>query len=182
MSDEWRRLRALAEQRGLLSQYDAARWVAGGAEHEVRPRHDGGRIDKATHRNAAGFWFDFADGRAYPATPRQYLRRLELANEVFDDDIHLEGVEAGPGKHDNRIWTSQPFASGVTPDEAYLLEWLCSHGFERVVGVRVGAYNSAASRKGRLWLFDVRPCNFVMSAEEVCYAIDILVQRADDPE
>jgi hypothetical protein len=118
--------------------------------------------------------------RAYPTTPLQYLRRLQLVNEVLSDDVRLHGVEIGPGEHDCRIVTSQPNATGEPPREPFIVEWLESFGFQLVGNIRIGAYDAKCFRRAGLWLFDVRPRNFVLGPDEHCYPIDVIVQDAND--
>jgi hypothetical protein len=172
---EWRELRAVAQERGLVRAHDASLWPVGGAEHRCR-FVDGARWEKVTHCNGAGFWVDFDDMRAYPATPLQYLRRLELVNDILGDDIRLEGIDVGPGANDCRIRVSQPNIEGDAPSSVYLAAWLQSYGFEIVQEHRIGAYDAICCRNGDIWLFDVRPANFVLAHDDRCYPIDVLVQ------
>lgn len=175
-------LRALAQERGRLFEHPIDVWVGhrGGSEHLCRFLDYSGRWEKVTRANSAGWWVDFEDMRAVPATPLQYLRRLQLANDVLQDDFQLEGIETGPGKHDCRFRISQPHVPGGSPSQRALDEWIESWGFSVVSGHRIGAYDAVCCRRGRLWLFDVRPMNFVLAEEDRgCIPIDVIVQHED---
>lgn len=93
-ADEWRALREIAQQRGRLESYRPQDWVTvvGGREHECVFDQDRQAWHKVTHRNSAGYSYDFEDARLYPATPLQYLRRLCLANQLLRPVVELTGV------------------------------------------------------------------------------------------
>lgn len=177
---EWRLLRTLAEERGYVREHDPSlTWRAGGSQHLCR-RVEGDRWEKATHENGAGWWIDFDDMRAFPASPLEYLRRLELVNAELQDDVQLEAIEIGPSPDTCRFITTQPHVPGESPSPALLHAYLESYGFDLVRDHKIGAYDAVCCRRGDLWLFDVRPANFALGADGVCYPIDVLVQRASD--
>jgi hypothetical protein len=105
-----------------------------------------------------------------PATPLQYLERLDAVNQVFGDDILFVGMV----DRERRILTSQPGIVGEIPTEQALLAWMVASGFEEQRGLQIGAYDARVFRRGGVWLFDVRPMNFVESGGEL-YPIDVIV-------
>jgi hypothetical protein len=68
---------------------------------------------------------DFADGcpLLLPSTPLQYLKRLQLQNSFWGDDVRLEGVQITvPGA---RIVTTHPDVKGEAPTQDFLNDYLC---------------------------------------------------------
>jgi hypothetical protein len=124
--------------------------------------------------NQAGWWVDLETMTCLPATPLQYLQRLAGAQEVLGDDLWLVGLDTGPGPHDLRIRTTQPDIAGEIPTVEIMREWMRQGGFEEVPGLRIGAYDALAFRRGPVWLFDARPMNFV-EREGDLYPIDLIV-------
>src|SRR5690606_12622472 len=104
------RLRAWAEKEGLVLPADflPISFDAGGGEHDVW--FQDGRAWKVTLEDR---WGININGKR--ATPSEYLERLLLQNQVFGDDIRLEGVVIDGS--DVRIVTSQPFLVGDYPLE-----------------------------------------------------------------
>lgn len=156
-----------------------------GTEHNCRAIEPLERFLKVTKRNKAGWRVDFEDMRLYPATPLQYLRRLLLVNRYFSDEIEFVGLERGPGPNDTRIATTQPSLlskSGALkhPPLSLLREQLEEFGFECLepqdLPHVLGEPESMHFRRGDLWLFDVRPHNFVADGER-CIPIDVIVQE-----
>ena len=91
-------------------------------------------------------------------------------NQVFGDDILFVGLV----DQERRLLTSQPHIVGESPTEQALLGWMDANGFEEQRGLQIGAYDARAFRRGSVWLFDVRPMNFVESSGEL-YPIDVIV-------
>ena len=180
ISNQWRILRAAAGERGRLFEHRPSQWVDAreGSEHRCRFLPDPQRFEKLTKQDAAGWWVDISDRlHLLPATPIQYLERLDLANVVFGDDIRFVGVDVPRDRpHSHMIRTTQPFVEGDAPAVPEILAWLKDAGFEREADAQIGAYNAMCFRRDDLWLFDVRPANLVLCDDEI-YAVDIIVQR-----
>jgi hypothetical protein len=111
------RLRRWAEKIGqLISESD---WLtlklisAATAEHEVRYRASDHRAVKRTWPGTSGFVPAQRSGQWVPraATPQEYLLRQRLQNDLFDDDIRLEGVMAnvGPSSWQDEICWTRPW-------------------------------------------------------------------------
>jgi len=179
---------------------DSASWIErfakdseGGQEHRVWFSESAGRYYKATHAGRYG-WYAFVDSRYDKrtqedelfigmggATPLQYLDRLLLQNEVFADEIRLEGmwIEA----EGLAILTSQPFIAGSPVKPAEILESMEMLGFERIPGLPANADDcfSFYHRATRVGAFDAHTLNFVrehLSGDIV--PIDLVMVRADD--
>src|ERR1043166_5007013 len=85
--------------------------VRGGEEHRVWPAPDRARYWKATYPGCSGFTVIALSEVGNqpdltPALPLEYLERLILQNQLFGDDIRLEGIALEEGK--TVIVTSQP--------------------------------------------------------------------------
>jgi hypothetical protein len=127
------------------------------------------RWEKITMPHRAGWHVDLECMRCLPATPLQYLERLDAANQVFDDDILFVGMT-----EERRILTSQPDIVGEIPTPQMVLDWMEDQGFEEESGLQIGAYDAKTFRRASVWLFDVRPMNFVERNGEL-YPIDVIV-------
>lgn len=123
---------------------------AKGREHTVWFNPDDGRTYKATFPDQFG-----VDAQGNPTTPQRYLERLRLANEVFGDDIRLEGVVRDQGK--TRVVTSQPTAKGIVPTEPEVRQFLTNQGFQEGEWNQQPAWYRAADNK---LLTDAYPRNF----------------------
>lgn len=176
---EWRALRELAQQRGRLAPYCSATWdtEVGGTEHQCVFDGCCSAWQKVTHRNSAGWFYDFEDQRLYPATPLQYLRRLQLSNQLLRPSVELIGLLVGPGSNDLRIQTQQQHVVGQSPRLEQIVQ---AFPQARVHDIEAGAYGSIALQLGDYWIFDVCPKNFVLSDCGDVYAIDVLVQKLGD--
>jgi hypothetical protein len=103
------------------------------------------------------------------ATPSEYLDRLDLQNQIFNDDIRLERIVLKNGQP--VILTSQPFIKGVKATAAELDELMLGKGYEKLAD---GAYY--AERKGLL-VFDLFSRNAIKAEDGHIYPIDPVIQR-----
>jgi len=165
----------------------------GGQEHRVWYAEDAGRYYKATHAGRYG-WYAALDYRYNKrtqedepyigmgdATPLQYLDRLILQNDVFSDDIALEGMwlEADG----LAILTSQRYISGKAAKPAEILEVLDTLGFERIPGLPANTEDcfSFYDRTARVAAFDAHTGNFIKAASRgKVVPIDLVMVRADE--
>ena len=179
---------------------ESAPWLArfavdneGGQEHRVWYSAETWRYFKATHAGRYG-WYAFVDSRYDKqtqedehfigmggATPLQYLDRLLLQNEVFSDNITLEGlwIEA----EGLVILTSQPYIAGSPVKPADIIESMEMLGFERIPGLPANSEDcfSFYHRTTRIGAFDAHTLNFVRerSSGDIV-PIDVVMVRADD--
>ncbi|MEO6787520.1 MAG: hypothetical protein ABI318_15425 [Chthoniobacteraceae bacterium] len=104
--------------------------VSEGAEHVVFHDPERGVAVKATHVNRFGHSV-IAEGAA--ATPLEYLERLSWQNELFGDDIRIEGVAFDESQLE--IVTTQPWivasASQPSPTQAEIDAYFFDLGFRK---------------------------------------------------
>ena len=103
------------------------------------------------------------------ATPSEYLDRLNLQNQIFNDDIRIERIVANNGKP--IIITSQPFIKGGSPTQAALDELMTGKSYEKLTD---GAYYD---ERASLLIFDLFPRNAIQTADGHIYPIDPVIQR-----
>ncbi len=176
--EQQQRLEAWARQRGVLISepvWTALRLVSSGsAEHEVRYRAEDNRAVKRTHPGTFGFQPELQDGKwvSMPANPASYLRRFQLQNALFADEVQLEGVmsSAGPsmviGQPPGGIslvisqpWLDAREVSQPHPTEAEVVKYLEQRGLIRL---RDAFYGWRRAADGVV-ILDARPDNFVLT-------------------
>lgn len=113
-----------------------------GAEHKVFLWSHRNHVVKHTWPGAFGF-VPLIEGKEFSielATPDDYLRRVEIHNQVFGDHIQVEGVLLLPyekGVLDpvgDRGWSiviSQPFQEGEPATEKDIARFLAENGFRK---------------------------------------------------
>ena len=167
---EQRRLIQWAKENGKLGFSGRLPPVfARGGEHQVYFQKRTRRYLKATLPDRQKGYGIALGSFTHGATPSEYLDRLALQNEIFDDDIRLERIVANNGKP--IIITSQPAIKGNAPAQAALDELMAAKGYEKLSD---GAYYDV--RAG--WLvFDLFPRNAIQTADGQIYPIDPVIQR-----
>lgn len=163
-------------------------WARGGTEHAVEIEPGGERIRKFTRVQPGGGYgynpvlrtFLDADqkwsqvvGWDRRTTPAEYLQRIDAMNTLFGDDIHVEGIARRPNGEVS-IVTSQRFLKGEKPTAGEIEVFLRRHGFSKVRAPRPDGHPGAYREKDGVLLFDVRPDNFVKSADGQLHAIDVI--------
>ncbi len=157
------------------------------AEHEVRFRITDRRAVKRTWpgtfgnvpRETAGRWIPG------PATAAEYLHRLALQNELFGDDLRLEGalIPRGPsmiiGQRAGGISlvSSQPWLKAADDDDPYpneleIVGLLRTYGFEPMLG---SLYGWRHLDEGIIVL-DAKPDNFIKTNAGIL-PIDLLLTQ-----
>ncbi len=91
------------------------------------------------------------------ATPSEYLDRLALQNQLFNDDIRLEWIVSNGSRP--IIITSQPAIKGVPPTQAALDELMLGKGYEKLAD---GAYYDG---QAGLLVFDLFPRNAILASD-----------------
>ncbi len=155
------------------------------AEHEVRYREDDHRAVKRTWPGTFGNIPAELDGqwKPAPATPRQYLHRQALQNELFCDEIVLEGAMIddrpsmiiGQPAGGLSLVISQPWLDASNPecphpDEAEIAALLKDRGFEPIFA---SLYGWKSTDDGWI-LLDAKPDNFIATAAGIL-PIDLLL-------
>ncbi len=173
-----RQLEEWAKRRELL--ISARAWndlpliASGSAEHEVRYRAEDNRAVKRTHPGTFGFRPEFQNDKwvSVPATPLAYLRRFQLQNELFVDDVRLEGVmpSEGPsmviGQPPGGIslvisqpWLDARETAQPHPAEAEVADYFNKRGFVHIPDAFYGWRREADG----VVILDARPDNFVQT-------------------
>jgi hypothetical protein len=141
-----------------------------GGEHEVYvPKRMKQRYFKATLLERQLGYGIALGSHVRGACPSEYLDRLDLQNQLFDDDIRLERVVLKGNKP--VIVTSQPALIGKHPPQPALDEFMRAKGYERLAE---GAYYDA---KLGLLVFDLFPRNAIQAADGQIYPFDPVIQR-----
>ncbi len=183
------RVRRWAEEAGcLIAEVD---WrvhsliSAATAEHEVRYRATDHRAVKRTWPGTFGFVPEYAGGRWAPraATPQEYLLRQRLQNDLFQDDIRLEGVMLSDGPSlvigqpagGISLVISQPWLEAADParphpTETEIAAFLQKMGFTRIFDALFGWRQV----DGTLVILDAKPDNFVLTPAGLL-PIDLLI-------
>lgn len=183
------RLRRWAEEAGCViaeADWHALPLVsAATAEHEVRYRAADHRAVKRTWPGTFGFVPGRAGGRWMPqaATPQEYLRRQRLQNDLFQDDIRLEGVMVGEGPSlvigqsagGLSLVISQPWLDAADParphpSEAQIAAFLEKMGFTPIFDALFGW----RQEDGPLIILDAKPDNFLLTPAGLL-PIDLLI-------
>ena len=169
--------RVEAEQQRLIQWAKENRKLGGrlppeftrGGEHQVYFHKPKQRYLKATLLERQLGYGIALGSNVRGATPSEYLDRLDLQNQIFNDDIRLERIVLKGGKP--IIVTSQPAIKGSSPTQAALDELMLAKGYERLAD---GAYYEI---KSGLLVFDLFPRNAIQAADGHIYPIDPVIQR-----
>jgi len=155
------------------------------AEHEVRYRESDHRAVKRTWPGTFGLVPSRINGtwQPRPATPRAYLHRLALQNELFADEIVLEAgmIGSGPSMIIGQpagglsLVISQPWLDALDQDaphpvEQELAPFLQKRGFEPLFGSFYGWLHES----NRIVILDAKPDNFIATPEGIL-PIDLLM-------
>ena len=155
------------------------------AEHEVRYRSKDHRAVKRTWPGTYGMVPEFLLGawRPQPATPRQYLLRQALQNELFDDTIQIEGTMDGTGPSMiigqpagglslviSQPWLNARNPSDPHPSESEIAGLLRDRGFSPLAGSFFGWEDPDVG----LIILDAKADNFITTAYGIL-PIDLLL-------
>ena len=161
------------------------------AEHEVRYRSMDHRAVKRTWPGTYGMVPEFLLGawRPQPASPRQYLLRQALQNELFADSIRLEGTMDGTGPSMiigqpagglslviSQPWLDAKDASDPHPSESEIAGFLEDRGFSRLAESFFGWEDSDAG----LIILDAKADNFISTTHGIL-PIDLLLTHCTPP-
>lgn len=137
---------------------------------------------KATHPGRYGFTVIDANGQPTltHALPGEYLNRLLLANETFDDDIRLEGVTRETGGL--VILTSQPTVVGTACNREEMVAYFEARRFALIPNFSAGYRGSLSFYRDldQIAVFDAHPANFLRDRNGIILPIDAVLLRADD--
>jgi len=166
--------RGAIEASGFLPQLVYPKKIeASGTEHVVR--FQGNRVEKHQRADA---WMPVVTSKGKlglgHASPSEYLRRLELQNVLFGDDIRVIGLTRA-----NRFASTQPTLRGGEPSENEIRDVLEAAGWRRVP---IGIQDLPPQLMGSAWwhegekvvLLDARKPNFKKTAYGVL-PIDLIL-------
>ena len=150
-----------------------------GQEHLVRSTPDGSRVVKMTvgGRNGYGItpYVRGYDVGLRPGTPAEYLERLALQNQIFNDDQRDEGITQD-GRGEARILISQPAVEGTRPTAAEISRYMASMGFEPVSGQEGNVFYRASDNTA---VFDAHEGNLIQTLSGIV-PIDVALVHPDD--
>ncbi|MCW5557861.1 MAG: hypothetical protein KIT22_08520 [Verrucomicrobiae bacterium] len=179
---------ARREERLLDGIQWRARVTGGGAEHNVFFDDATQRYFKLTIGGGLTIGSDYRIGKrsqrwltlpfVREATPREYLERLALFNQVFGDDLRLEGVIADA--EPPCVVTSQPVIHGRETTAAEIAHFLTRLEFQPVPGVVAGRHDSVSFYRpdDRVAVFDAHGENFLTDHGHVA-PIDAFIIRVE---
>ncbi|MGE9267645.1 MAG: hypothetical protein ACQKBY_06075 [Verrucomicrobiales bacterium] len=168
-----RALTRFAQEFGLEQNWQPkSEPIKQGGEHEVF-LDDPKRVTKATKDGRFGNIVVDGAGGTRSATPLEYLRRIELQNEVFGDDAGL--IALGENEKGRlRLVTSQTFIHGDHPSLDEVSEFMRGHGFAPI---------SPKKSNKRWWrefdgvmVIDAKPENFIKNERGIT-PIDLVIAR-----
>jgi hypothetical protein len=151
-------------------------------EHDVFNRVSDRRVVKCTRPGAFGFINDKLHGRSRKATPLSYLRRLELMNEVFGDDLIFEGVAFGTPRYDctddklpyiviSQSWIDAADERSPEPSDCEISVFMDSLGF-----IRLNGSNQYYREMDEIIVSDAKPLNFIKSHHGII-PIDLQISK-----
>lgn len=137
---------------------------------------------KATYPGRYGFTVIDANGQPTltHALPGEYLNRLMLANETFDDDIRLEGVTR---ETDGLvILTSQPTVVGTACNREEMIAYFEARHFALIPDFSAGHRGSLSFYRDldQMAAFDAHPANLLRDRDGIILPIDVVLLRAND--
>ncbi len=137
---------------------------------------------KATYPGRYGFTVILFNGQPTltHALPLEYLERLLLANQVFDDDIRLLGVARD--QEALVILTSQPTVVGQACTAGEMIAYFEARRFTLMPGFSAGHRGSLSFFRelDQIAVFDAHPANFLRDRTGIILPIDAVLLRADE--
>lgn len=140
------------------------------------------RYFKATHAGRFGFSVvPLPDGTVEltGATPLEYVERLLLANELFNDDIRLEGIAIEKKK--TVVVTTQAAIRGAAVNAEEMTTFMEKLWFAPLRGLSLGRLGALAFYRDldEVAAFDAHPGNFVKDDDGIVLPIDLVLVRAE---
>jgi hypothetical protein len=152
-------------------------------EHEVFFRPSDNRFVKCTRPGCFGKIKDTLNGRPRDATPLSYLRRIELMNIVFEDDLVFEGVSFAVPRFESKegklpyLVISQGLVDMADRESPYpsreeVSEFMETLGFSMLANFTYQWYRE----RDQIVVADAKPPNFIKSPQGIV-PIDLLISR-----
>lgn len=137
---------------------------------------------KATYPGRYGFTVILVNGQPTltHALPAEYLERLLLANQIFDDDIRLVGVTRE--SEGLVVVTTQPTIVGEACSAEEMIAYFNARRFSLMPGFTAGHRGSLSFYRDldQVEVFDAHPANFLRDRDGVILPIDAVLLRADE--
>ncbi len=117
-----------------------------------------------------------------PATPSEYLERMDAENEVFGGDAKIVGITRVNGRIGLAV--SQTAVKGGEPSPGKLKVMMEARGFRKVSDSKMEHDQLMGKTwydaKSRTLVADVKPENFKMTPEGRILAVDVIVRRLSE--
>ncbi|MEO5915775.1 MAG: hypothetical protein ABIS50_16185 [Luteolibacter sp.] len=156
----------------------------GGREHDLTYDPATASWLKFTKPAHAGYVvsFEFGAPTLEPALPLEYLERLLLQNEIFNDQVTFVGI--GGQRVRPTIITRQADIPGEPADHSEIIHLMTRElGFELLPARHsVGYQDSLAFVRDGIAVFDLRPANVVRTPDGVIVPIDSIPVRLNEKE
>lgn len=114
------------------------------------------------------------------ALPSEYLARLALSNDLFGDDVRLEGIAREVGEL--VVFTSQPTIVGeaARPDE--IIAFMEKRWLRRIGGEALGHAGALSFYRDldQVAVFDAHPANVLKDDAGRILPIDLIAIRASE--
>ena len=135
------------------------------------------KITKYTSGYTFGFTDDGAGLAAVFATPREYLRRIDITNEIFEDTIKILGI-IPTGEHSWAIVHSQTYYGNTRPSPKEIHRYMRSLGFQRVNPEIIAGFTKGAPtyyhKAKNVLSGDCKPDNFRVLKSGTPIPIDVI--------
>jgi hypothetical protein len=152
--------------------------LQGGVEHDVILDAVTGTVLKFTKPNKAAYAvnFDLGTPRMIPATPLEYLDRLQLQNRIFGDNIRFVGIAGTAGQR--RIVTRQDIVTGRPAWWEEIVRMMTDLGFTKLRHNHgIGYEDSYAFLRADAVVFDMRPANVFVTDDGIVVPVDCIPAR-----
>jgi hypothetical protein len=159
-------------------------------EHAIRIDEETGRYWKYTLGDSYGFVPSISRKTVFgqtfsrlsisEASPSQYLRRVELMNRIFGDDIRLEGITQSGG-----LVVSQPGIAGRAATQEEINEAFLEAGWIKIPDDDLDLVDQLMgsawhSPQHKVVIVDARPANCVRTMHGKIAPIDIMIEDVGD--
>jgi Serine/Threonine/Tyrosine Kinase found in polyvalent proteins len=147
-------------------------------EHDVIFDHATGTVLKFTkpEKSAYAVNFELGTPKMTPATPLEYLERLEIQNEIFGDNLRFVGVATNDDGR--RIITRQDLVTGRAARWEEIVRMMNELGFTKLRhNHRIGYDDSYAFVRDDAVVFDMRPANVFVTDDGITVPVDSIPVR-----
>ena len=152
--------------------------LQGGVEHDVIFDAATGTVLKFTKPDKAAYAvnFDLGTPKMAPATPLEYLDRLQLQNRIFGDNLRFVGIAGAVGQR--RIVTRQEIVTGKPARWEEIVRMMTDLGFTKLRHNHgIGYEDSYAFVRDDAVVFDMRPANVFVTDDGIVVPVDCIPVR-----